>query len=302
MPRINYQKIIKNFLPSKASERPLPETDDTLNKIKSAKVSSESLTKKKKDETDPTRWTGLGPDGNLGGEGIEVIQSYFTLPKMLHNVGEKLTIDSEGKVETTLSWNMESSAFLPTESEKKLTKDGLVTEQFDTDLNRADYFVELPGEAPRQLERSTSQKEKIDGILIPTLGKKQLRTISEIAHQGHMADFISLGYLIVKNQDQDQYLLFADSEPPKFLIKKNEDKSCDVISTNTFQVRNSETLSAVQNLTVEMQRKNTLCYDAENKMLIHDSVGKKDGILIKIKYIISHQSGSFISAINNAKV
>lgn len=300
MPNVSNLIKIKQRPILKENNDALAPANNILNHIESVSESSAIRNAKKTFSTN--MFSGLYANAGENCEkikkGIEGILNHLTIPVGPNQVSLEARNSSEGRTEITLIWFEKSPAFQPLESERIIAEGEVVTVQFMADLNRSVYIVELPGDVRIKLDCNELKSINIEGILMGVFGKEHLRKISEIAHQGHMADFARLASLMEKNE----YMIVSGSEYPKYLLKKEDSNDCKIISTKIFQVRSTENEKFVKYLTVEMQRKNTLLYDVKRRILTHNTKDEENGISIKIKYTVDNQCGLFSNSINNDKV
>lgn len=222
--------------------------------------------------------------GSQLSEHYKALDGYLTIPDnvvlMDVHIRERKTAPTE--TEVTLGWSQASPAYSPLDSEKTLGG-ALVSEPFLNDLSRANYIIELPSVDGNQikLDNNMSDGEKISH-LYGIFGEENTKIISEIAHQGHMAEFAGIGLGLCK----DQYIISQGDAVPEFIISKQEDGSCRITSLLTYDLKNIETGKTAHGLSLEMKRTNVLPPDPDNKTNLRSGAGEeKDGISFKIKYV-----------------
>lgn len=222
--------------------------------------------------------------GGTRSEPYKILDSYFTLSdnmdlKDVDILERKITSTD---IEVSLGCRLMSPSYVPHDSEKCL--DGMVvSESCFKDLSRADYMIELPGFERNliKLDNNMPDEEKI-AHLHGIFGEHNTKIISEIAHQGHMAEPAGIGLAICK----EGYILSQGNAAPLFIISKQEDGSCRITSSLIFGLKNIMTEKIVDGISLEMKRTSVLHTAPDNKANLQSGAGEeKDGMRFKINYV-----------------
>ena len=171
--------------------------------------------------------------GGQRGEHYKTLDRYLTVPDKISLMDVNIRERKITATEITLGWSQKSPAFSPLDSEK--AQNGVhISEQFLQDLNRSNYIIELPGFDGNQIElnMNMSDREKIEH-LHNIFGEGNTKVISEIAHQGHMAEFASTGLAMCN----DEHILSQGDVAPQFIISKQEDGRCRITSSLIFDLK-----------------------------------------------------------------
>ena len=211
------------------------------------------------------------------------LDSFLTVPVELSSMNVREGKTAAGEIELTVSWNQTSPEYQPSASEKIQDKEQ-VTEQFKMDLNRSNYIIEFLDDTRINLEREMPVQKQIDDIFVSVFGKEHLARISEVAHQGHVAECATVGISMMKG---DNFIVQEDNYP-QHIIKKQEDGSCRIISSITFNVNTLDPDGGnkpIDNLTIEMTRTNVLLPEHNDKTkLLSGCQEEKEGMYINIRY------------------
>ncbi|MGL5566035.1 MAG: hypothetical protein ACRDC4_09945 [Plesiomonas sp.] len=145
-------------------------------------------------------------------------------------------------------------------------------------------MIELPGLERNliKLDNNMSDEEKI-AHLHGIFGEDNTKIISEIAHQGHMAEPTGIGLAMCK----EGYILSqGNAARLSIIINKQEDGSCRITSSLTFDLKNIMTEEIVDGISLEMKRTSVLHTAPDNKANLQSGAGEeKDGMRFKINYV-----------------
>lgn len=175
------------------------------------------------------------------------------------------------------------------------TFDRNLSDKFNKDFNRTNTHLHTP------YRQENSVKIKDARVLTAKFGLKNAQLISQIAHQGFLADPTILLQKINKNEHY--YIGEGDIQKSKnnssiedmkttFSIKETKNGNCIITANKTFEyINTSEDFgSALPGLSISIERKTYLTKDNENHLKLNNHKGifnfiddKKDDFKITIK-------------------
>lgn len=175
------------------------------------------------------------------------------------------------------------------------TFDRNLAAQFNLDLNRMNLYLHTP------YRQKNSVKIKDARVLTAKFGLKNAQIISQIAHQGFLAD--PTIFLQQINKNQNYYIGGVDLQKYKnnnsiedmetsFSIKETKNGNCIITANKTFEyINTSEDFgSALPGLSISIERKTYLTKENENHLKLNNHKGifnfiddKKDDFKITIK-------------------
>jgi hypothetical protein len=219
----------------------------------------------------------------------EELDRYLIVPNeislMNMSVRERKTTPRD--TELTLEWSQTSPAYSPLDSEKAQNGKS-VSEQFLQDLHRANYIIEPPDLEGNRIKANIKMTNEYKiGHLKSIFGEENTAVISEIAHQGHMAEFSVVGLAMCNND----HIIAQGDAIPQIIIKKQEDGNCRITSSLTFCIKNTVTGKIADGISLEMKRTSLLVRDPTNKTILRSGTKEeKDGMIFRIKYVKSDLS------------